>query len=257
MNVMLKGAVGMALVLAGFSTQAQVKLGDIPQVEPASKVPSIIARKNEVAIASSFVGNPEAVLGALLDTESGELLLLERYVSNSAKPRIDTKAELVFKDLVEKNVAAAADYLGIVSGSLDDKKKAEVTLTRNSYVSLAMTDLKQAELEKKIRAMKPEDLAHYGLVIGYTDYLLTATYFVEAGKKAEAKGFGANVGGKWYNRSEGSTTTRTVVAQYAPLRLVTPVLKSSATSAVSLQSLLDSSIENTDLVRSRVLEVRD
>lgn len=160
---------------------------------------------------------------------------------------MEIKTEQKFRTLVEKGVASSASYLGAVSASLDDKTLAEVSLTKNSYVSISQKDLKTDALKAKIAQYKDSEINNYGLVIGYTDYIITATLFTASEKKAEAKGFGANVGGKWYSKSENTSTDRTVVALYTPLKILTPVLKSNSKSSEPLANILAPAIKNSNI----------
>ena len=235
-----------------------INTGDLPGVALASKVPEIVSKSGEVIIAKSFGdADPTTVLASLVNTKTGELLFLENYLVDNPNPKITAKTEILFKNLIEKSVANSASYLGFVSGSLTDSAKAEVTLMKNSFTSISSKDIKLKELKDKISKFPNNNISDYGLIIGYTEFILTADIFSEAEKKADATGYGAKIGTKWYNKSNNFSSDKVVVALYSPLSLLLPKVQLNPMDARPLDKVLESDMKNLSLPKIDSLKVKD
>ncbi|OZY84531.1 hypothetical protein CBP51_15155 [Cellvibrio mixtus] len=204
---------------------AAVKTGDLKNVEIPKEIPSLASKKGEVYISQSYrETDPGVVLGSIVDTQTGEVLILESFLVANPTPKIERKTELVYKNLVTKEVAAGASYLTFISTTLNAKTKAEVTITKNAFVGVSANDIDKAALREKISNFSMGELDRYGIIIGYTDYTLLANTFSEIENKTEAGGYGAKIDGKWHNRSENILVERSVVALYSPLKILVPSL---------------------------------
>lgn len=246
----------LAISMTYVGTAQVVKTGDLGTYEATKPLPVLEGKKNEIIIAKSFIDtDPSVVLGAIVDLQTKEVLALDSYLKADAKPIEEVKTEMLFKDLVENNAALKSSYLGFISGSLDSKKRAEVTLIKNKVTRAKMSDLKADELKKVSASLTPEQRGNFGIIISYTDYLLTASFFTLAEKKAEASGYGANIGGSWYNKAEGLSIERSVVATYAPLRLVSPLLGWPGNTK-SIEEVIQPTLDPAALIKIDKLNLR-
>lgn len=235
-----------------------INTGDLPGTALASKVPEIVSKRGEVIIAKSFSdADPTTVLASLVNTKTGELFFLENYLVDNPNPKIESKSEILFKNLIEKNVANSASYLGFVSGSLTDSSKAEITLMKNSFISISSKDIKLKELKDKVSKFPNNEINDYGLIIGYTEFILTADIFSEAAKKADATGYGAKIGTKWYNKSNNFSSDKVVVALYSPLRLLLPKIELNPMDGKSLNKILESDMNRLSLPKIDSFKVKD
>ncbi|GAA3530901.1 hypothetical protein [Zobellella aerophila] len=230
-----------ALILICMSNAAcastSVKTGDIPDVPTAEKLRGVISENNELEIAKSFVdSDPTFVLGSVVNTSTGQVQW-QTYLKSDAEPKIDIKTELWEQKLVEKNLAASASYLSFISGSLTDKKKAEVILIKNSVTKAKRSDIDFTSLKTKLDSIPSGEIANYGLIVQYTDFVLTATLFEEAEKKADAKGYGAKISGKWHNKVDNKDMDRVVVATFFPLKDVLRFIDEVDDNEVLIESL--------------------
>lgn len=81
------------------------------------------------------------------------------------------------------------------------------------------------------------EIENYGLIVQYTDFILTAIVFEEAEKKADAKGYGAKISGKWHNKVDNTDMDRIVVATFFPLKDVLKYIEQLDDNEVLIESL--------------------
>lgn len=246
----------LVVILNSACASTSVKTGDIPDTKTAEKLRGLIHENNELEIAKSFVdSDPTFVLGSVVNTSTGEVQW-QTYLKSDAEPEIDIKTELWERKLVEKNLAASASYLSFVSGSLTDKKKAEVTLIKNSVTKAKRSDIDFVSLKTKLDSIPSGEIVNYGLIVQYTDFVLAATLFEEAEKKADAKGYGAKISGKWHNKVDNKDMDRVVVATYFPLKDVLRFISEVDDNEVLIESL-NLKIMNVPLPKTNRVQILD
>lgn len=249
-----------ALVLICMSNAAcastVVKTGDIPDVPTAKNLKRLTSEINELEIDKSFVdSNPNFVLGSVVNTVTGQVQW-QTYLKSDAEPEIVIKTELWERKLVERNLAASTSYLSFISGSLTDKKKAEVTLIKNTVTRAKRSDIDFASLKNKLDSISSGEIANYGLIVQYTDFVLTATLFEEAERKADAKGYGAKISGKWHNKVDNMDMDRVVVATFFPLKDVLRFIDQVDNDEVLIESL-KLKIMNVPLPKIHSIQILD
>jgi hypothetical protein len=225
-------AITAVLLIATHAAKAidWFKPRDIPDKAPAPSLPVIVGDSNEVFIAKSFNDtDPSMVLGSIVDRQTKEVIPLENYLKSDAKPVEEIKTEMLYRHLIERDIGGSASYLGFVTADLSDNRKAEITLIKNRVRSIKKGDLDIQALNTKIASLRPEDKDRFGIIIAYTDYLFTASFFKAAERKADASGYGAKLGGRWFNKEEGLKIERSVVATFAPLTVIPAVISSPST----------------------------
>jgi hypothetical protein len=152
-------------------------------IQLESTLPQFKKHSNEVEIAASFNEiDPTNVLGSLVNLKTGEVRSLDNCLKTDAKPKVTPQAEIVFKKFIENSVAANVAWLDFVNAKLDNKVRAEVSVTKTARVTVDSSSLDRQKLAKV-----PDD-AHddYGVIIGYIDFVLSASLFTDRGAEGTA-----------------------------------------------------------------------
>ncbi len=211
-----------------------------------SDLPEFAPKINEVMIANSFDSvDPSFVIGSLVNTKDGTVHPMDNFLRNGVKPKLTPQTEVVFKNFIENSVAANASWLDFVKGQVNDKVHAEVTVTKIAKVTVDISDINRASLVKeqtKIPASKRND---YGIIIGYVDFLLAASYFKDSGAEIGSSGYGAKIGKNWYTKFEDSSAHHRIVAIWSPLPLALGITKSPMKG--SMAEWTSEAIENNSL----------
>ncbi len=193
----------------------------LPDVKPAAALPQFTHSTNEIQIAQSFNDvDPSWVIGALVNVKTGEVYALDSYLKAGAKPVTTPQTDVVFRNFIENSVAANAQWLEFVKTEVSDTTRAEVSVAKTSKVSIDSQSVDKPQLIKQIQANKIVPRQDFGVVIGYTTYMLSATYFKNMGASASVSGYGAKIGGNWYSKSENSAVQHKIVATWSPLPFV-------------------------------------
>lgn len=228
--------------------QASVGLA-LPDLQVAASLPQFAKEVNEVQIADSFNDvDPSWVIGALVNIKTGKIYALDSYLKADAKPVITPQTEMVFKNFIENSVAANAQWLEFVKTEVSDTTRAEVSVAKTAKVTINSQSVDKAELLRQLQASQISSRDDYGVVIGYTNYVLSAAYFRNSGAGGSVSGYGAKIGGNWYSKSENSSAQHRIVAVWSPLPFVI--------EAVSKNVSVDLSGVTSEAVKDRKLDLR-
>lgn len=198
----------------------------LPDVKPAASLPQFNREENEVQIADSFNDvDPSWVLGSLVHLETGKVRGLDNYLKSDAKPKVTPQSEIAFKDFVENSVAANASWLEFLKTQVNDKVRAEVAVTKTAKVTIDSGSIDKTALLKELRKIPANTRAKYGVIIGYIDYMLTASLFRDSGMEGGVSGYGAKIGGNWYSKYENTKAHHRIVAVWSPLPFVLDVVE--------------------------------
>ena len=218
----------------------------LPDITLATQLPQFAPELNEAQIADTFNDvNPTFVIGSLVNTKTGKVHALDGFLKKEAKPTVIAQNEVVFRDFVENGVAAKAAWLEFVSAQVNDTTRAEVSVTRVAKVSIDSDGIDRPALLQRLSAQKIEPRDDYGVIIGFTTFILSATYFKNTGAGGAVSGYGAKIEGTWFSKSENSALYQRIVAVWAPLPFVIATaaqlarqdLTKSATAAIRAGSL--------------------
>ncbi|MBI4207137.1 MAG: hypothetical protein HY527_19110 [Betaproteobacteria bacterium] len=161
---------------------------------------------NEVEIADSMNDvDPTWVLGSIVNFKTGKVRGLDNYLSQNAKPAVTPQTDVVFKDLIENSVAAKAAWLDFLRGQLNDKVRAELSVIKTSKVTMKNADVDKQKLTAELQKIPKDERADYGLIIGYINFVLTASLFKDFGADSAASGYGAKIEGSWFTKFENTS----------------------------------------------------
>lgn len=192
--------------------------GDLPSIKPVSKLPVFTTQENEIEIADSFKGSdPTMVLGAIVERKSGLVRSLDSVLKDDAKTVLKPVSELVFKDFLENSAVADAEWLDFLKGQVNDTRRAEVTVTEISTATIDISSIDKDKLQKFAQRIDLNSREDYGVVIGYRDFVVSASFFTEQTIEGKLSGYGAKIGGKWFGKHEGVSADHRIVAVWAPL----------------------------------------
>ena len=227
------------------------KLPDTPVV---STPPVFAKQQNEVAITDSMIGmDPTMVLGSLVNTATGQMHSLDNYLAPGAKPTVTLDGEVVFRHLIENSLAANASYLDFVSAALSDSVRAEVSVVKAVKANMKNDDLDRTRLTAELRKVAADKRNDLGVVIGYIDFVLSATYFKHREGDGNVSGYGAQIGGKWFSKDEKTDVRHRVIAVWAPLPFVIEELGKSKNVEVDLPEAATRALKAGELTAMRKL----
>lgn len=199
----------------------------LPDTPLMSNLPQFVEEENEIQIADSFNDvDPTWVIGALVNTKNGNVRALDSFLKKGAKPKISPQSEIAFKNFIENSVATNAAWLDFVKGNINDKTRAEVTVAKTAKVSINNESIDKKLIINELKNIPASARADYGIIIGYSDYLLSASYFRNSGADAAASGYGAKIEGNWYSKFENSSIQHRIIAVWAPLPFVLEAINS-------------------------------
>lgn len=193
----------------------------IPDTKPIAQLPAFAKQENEIEVADSMNDvDPTWVLGSIVNIKTGMVRGLDNYLSPSAKPVVVPQTEVVFKDFIENSLAANAAWLDFLSAQLNDKVRAELSVIKTSKVTMKNEDLDKKKLVSELQKISRPERADYGIIIGYIDFVLSASLFKDFGTEARGSGYGAKIGGSWYSKFENTSANHRVIAIWSPLPFV-------------------------------------
>lgn len=220
----------------------------IPDTKLISNLPAFASQVNEVEIADTMNDvDPTWVLGSIVSFKSGKVRGLDNYLSQNAKPAVTPQTDVVFKDLIENSVAANAAWLDFLRAQLNDKVRAELSVIKTSKVTIKQQDVDKQKLTIELQKISKEERADYGLIIGYVNFVLSATLFKEFGGEAAASGYGAKIGGSWFTKFENTSAHHRVIAIWTPLPFVVDQLKQPTPSTGDLETQTSQAIKKGTL----------
>lgn len=200
---------------------------ELPDVQLTSELPQFSKELNEIQIADSFNSvDPSWVIGALIEISTGNVYALDNFLKAGAKPKIIPLSEIVFNNLIENSATAKANWLDFTKASVNSNTKAEVTVAKISNISINSENIDRAVIVSRFKDMPKSERDKYGVIIGYSDFVLSATYFRNSGAEAIASGYGAKIEGNWYSKSENSSVQHRIIAVWSPLPFVIEAIKS-------------------------------
>ena len=231
-------------------------LPELPNIKVASELPAFTDEKNEIEIADSFTSaDPTMVLGALVNLENGEVRSFDSCLKEGTAVEKTAVAELAFKDFLENSVVADAEWLTFLEGHVSSSIRAEVTVTEAAKALIALSDVDEEKLQKLARTVPAENRERYNVIVGYRDFVISASLFKAQEIDASVSGYGAKIGGKWYGEQKHTSTDHRVIAMCSPLPFVIDRAGSadSTIRAVPLTTLTLEAMES-DRLRIRPLD---
>lgn len=209
--------------------QESEKKGDLPSVKPAESFPIFAEGPNEVQIADSFNEvDPTFVIGALVNVKNGTIYALDSYLTKNPKLVTLPLKEIAFKDFVEDSVVANAQWLSFLKGQVNAKCKAEVLVAKSSKVTTPISSIDVNKLRRELEQIPVEKRQDFGLVIGYIDYLISASMFRDYGAEGKVSGYGAQIGATWYSKAENLNSEHRLIAIWSPLPFIVSVIADKA-----------------------------
>ena len=214
-----------ALVLLGCNHNGLLKDRDssskLPDISLASKLPIFANQRNEVEIADSYlVVDPKYVIGSILEFTDNQVRSFNNFLLPGIKPEIKPMNEIVFKDFVENSLAANASWLSIICTNITDNVKAEVSIVKSATVSTDPANFDKKRLIEYVVSLPKDERNKYGVVIGYIDYLLSASLFKNFGVDGNVNGYGAKIGGSWYSKMGVNSADHRMIVIVSPLPIV-------------------------------------
>lgn len=204
---------------------------NIPNAVLSNELPVFADAPNKIQISDSFnYVDPSWVIGAIVNRDTKTVMALDNFLKKDHKPVTTSINDIVFKNLIENGAAASAEWLTFVKATVNSSTRAEITVARAFDISISSSSIDKVALLDHTRTIKEEDKGKYGVIIGYSDYILSATYFRNSGASTAASGFGAKIDGSWYSKSENSSIQHRIVAVWAPLPYVLEAVKSPAST---------------------------
>ncbi len=214
-------------------------------ITPVDKPPSFTQQVNEIQISTSMNDvDPSWVLGSIVNLKTGEVRGMDNYLVPNAEPLITPQTEVVFRNIIENSLAVEGSWLGFLSSSLSKNVRAELSVIKASKSTIRNQDVDEVKLMKELRTILLDQRADYGLIIGYVDFVLSATLYRDLGAEGSASGYGAKIGGKWYTKQENTSAQHRVVAAFSPLPFIEQILASNAAPDSSLEKATLTGIES-------------
>ncbi|MCD9114685.1 hypothetical protein [Pseudomonas bijieensis] len=204
---------------------------NVPDTKLVSQLPDFVREENEIQIADNFNHvDPSWVIGALVNRETKMVHAMDSFLKKDAKPKLTPSSEVVFKELVDNSITINNEWLAFIKATISSNARAEVTVMRTGDVSVLSESIDKAGLINHTINIPKSERDKYGIIIGYSDYLLSAAYFRNFGVSGAASGFGAKIDGNWFSKAENASVQHRIVAVWAPLPYVLEVIKKTDTT---------------------------
>jgi len=237
----------LPLVLAVGCSKPELGTG-LPSVSLATSLPEFTSQQNEVEISDLMGGNdPTVILGSIVNTKSGLVHSIDNFLVADAKPTVTLISEVLFRNLVESSSIAKAEYLAFAKAGLSDSMRAEVSMVKSARATVKSSDLNRTKLVNEFKTMSADKRGELGVIIGYVDFVLSATYFSEQKIDAAVSGYGAKIDNKWFNKIDNNRASHRVVAVWAPLPFVLDQVVKPRTDIVDMTQLASQAMKGGDL----------
>ena len=185
-------------------------------------LPPLVQPPNEVQISSNLIyEDPTWVLGALVDTNTGEVFGLNSYLTSSAKPIVTQLSDVVLDDLLSQSIDLNGSYLSFLKADITSSSTDEVSVIKTSKAVISPGDVNVAAVTAFLNSLPADQRSHMALIAGYVDVTITASYLSDDGAVANASGFGAAIGGKWYAKSKNLRVRHCLIALVTTIAIAT------------------------------------
>ena len=193
-----------------------------PDVEVYLTLPTVTKFPNEKEIAGNFAYlEPNLVIGKIINLKNSQVMPLEgTLINEETQPKVKFLNESVFRKFVEITSVSSNDWLNFVKDSIGKDTKAEISVTRVSSTYISPKDIDKEKIEKFTAKISSEDQNNYGVIIGYIEYVLSASFFRDSAAEGKLGAYGAQIGGKWFNRIESSATDHRLTAIWSPFPII-------------------------------------
>ncbi len=195
---------------------------NLPNITMAESLPIFITEPSELEIADSYIEtDPAFAVGALIDLKETKIYSLNSFLKEGERIEYKTKADSVFNFWVDKESSSKASWLNFVSMHLSDHVKAHVSVVKVGKASVLMKAINMSKVEEFSRDLSGNDQFNFGMITGYTDYLISASLFKDVGAGGDVSGYGAKINGKWHSKFGNEISYHKVIASWTPLMFLT------------------------------------
>lgn len=221
-------AVGCTMLVGCNARVPDPRPPESPRIEPAlpniklvAVLPQFTTVVNEIEIANSFDDvAPSWVIGAVVNIKTGKVHSLDGFLKAGTKLNTTPQTEVVFRDFIENSAVANAQWLDFVKGQVDATTRAEVTVAKTSKVSTSSENIDKGQLQSQATQHNFTPREDFGVIIGYSSYLVSASLFKSTEASGEVSGYGAKIGGNWFSKAGNLSAHHRVIATWAPLPFV-------------------------------------
>jgi hypothetical protein len=249
--------VGFSMVLCSFANNPIRQSGPKIDYTPVQTFPVFVSEVNEVEIADLMNDvDPTLVLASFVNMQTGLVSSLDNCLSSSAEPIINSQPEVLFKDIIENSLVASASWLSFLEASVNTNVKAEVSVTKTKKATIKNSDIDRGKLDTLVGRIPQNQRANYGLIIGYIDFVLSATTFKDFGAAGKGSGFGVRIDGKWYSKFETTSANHRVIAIWSPLPFIVDSMRTPAAGKVSLEELTKSGINRGVISPTKIKSIK-
>jgi len=216
---------------------ATTKELNLPDITIASELPVFAKGEGQIQIANSF-GDVDAswVIGAMVDTETGTIYA-EDTLAKEVEFVTTPKSEIQFKRFVENSVLANASWLAFAKAEAKDQTRTEITVAKVLSVTTKRKNVDMSAVARRLAASTKLSPDKVGVIVGYTGYTISASYFRDSRFGGELTGYGAKIGGVWYSKAGDSSLEHRIVASWVGLAPLVAALKQKAAGDLSQMSL--------------------
>lgn len=232
-TILMSGCIHQPINSEGGKSPVIDKKGElnVPDAKLVSQLPDFVREENEIQIADNFNHvDPSWVIGALVNRETRMVHAMDSFLKKDAKPKLTPSSEVVFRELVDNSITSNSEWLTFIKATISSNTRAEVTVMRTGDVSVLSENIDKAGLIRHTMNIPKSDRDKYGIIIGYSDYLLSAAYFRNFGVSGAVSGFGAKIDGNWFSKAENASVQHRIVAVWAPLPYVLEIINKTNTA---------------------------
>ncbi len=220
-------------------------IDDLPNVATVDKLPALNLTKNEIEISDSWNEMDQSlVVGSLINLKTCKLSPFDNCLAKDVKLERKPLTEVAFRNFVNETAVAKTNWLNFLQGAVNQGCKAEVSVIKSAKVTAPFNAIDRAKLEDLRGMIADNEQNDYAIVIGYIDYLITASLFKDSGVDASGSGYGVKIEGKWLSKAENTNANHYLVAIWAPFPFIAKkASEAPKTEKVNLEKLTNTAIE--------------
>ncbi|NTU95160.1 MAG: hypothetical protein HGA52_03830 [Bacteroidales bacterium] len=205
-----------------FSLKAKPSNG----AEIRNTLPYIFNQRTQTLLLDMPIPDPSLLIGSLVNIREAKVFMLgsDNCLTKDAKPTLHLINEKpIYNHIISDSLVANVGFLSFIKAHANESNKVELCVNRINSVDIEQRYLDEVKIQKnpRMKNVNPDD---WGIIIGYSDYLISANIYSSKGSGGDLNAFSVNIGGNVYKKEIISEAMHRVEAIWAPIPFINQLI---------------------------------
>jgi hypothetical protein len=208
-------------------------------IEISNILPDIFNQKTQTVILDMPIPDPSLLIGSLINIKDLKIFMLgsDNCLTKDAKPvsrLINEKP--VYNHIISDSLVSNVDFLSFLKVNASESNKVELCVNRIYLVDIEQKYLDELKIKKnpRLKRVNPED---WGVIVGYSDYLISANIYSSKGSGGDLNAYSVSIGGKLYKKELVTEAKHKIEAIWAPIPFIEKIINDRVQGRVINTSL--------------------